>query len=68
MSYWKKSREGYTESRDGRFRITPLYEGTTRAQSYKCEDTKTGRTWTGDTQRDLKWDVGNILRREEIGS
>ena len=46
LTQWGRSIEGYCQSKDGRFSICPLYEGTTRAQSYQVRDEKTGRTWT----------------------
>ena len=64
LAQWTRSSEGYCQSKDGRFTISPLYEGTTRAQSYQAIDTKTGRIWTADAQKHLKFDVENLLAKE----
>lgn len=62
MSYtvkWQRSDEGYVDSHCGQFWIVPLFEGTTRAQSYQLYQqnvmTLQGeKRGTHDTQRDAK--------------
>jgi hypothetical protein len=56
---WGPSDEGYVDSHCGRFWIVPLFEGTTRAQSYQLFQqhplTLQGqRRGTHDNQRDAK--------------
>lgn len=61
---WRPSKEGYTETSDGRFRIVPLFMGRETVQGYQVRDTLKNKTWSGDTQRDLKSDCEDVLRRE----
>lgn len=61
---WNRSNEGFAESKCGRFSITPLYCGTTRAQLYQIRDNKTGRKWTGDTQAILKEEAQDFIVKE----
>ncbi len=58
---WNKSQEGYCESKDGRWSISPLPMGTTRAQGYRLVDrfklahVPYRETYSDhDTQRDAK--------------
>jgi hypothetical protein len=62
---WGKSEEGYVESKCGRWRIVPLYCGTTSPQMYEIIDDDEGRRWTGDTQRMLKADAQDAVDRGE---
>jgi hypothetical protein len=48
---WKRSVDGVLDSKDGRFHITPEWQGTSKAQYYVLLDTKTRKTDGGDTQR-----------------
>jgi hypothetical protein len=61
---WKRSHEGYVESKDGRWRISPQFMSTTRAQGYECRDMKTGKKWSADQISHLKFDVDNIVSKE----
>lgn len=62
---WRRSRgEGFVDSHDGRFAISPLYEGTTRPQCYQCRDQKTNRVWSGQIISHLKWDADNVVEAE----
>lgn len=56
---WQRSEEGYVDSHCGRFWIVPLFEGTTRAQSFQLYEqnvlTLQGeKRGTHDNQRDAK--------------
>lgn len=61
---WNKSTEGFTQSKCGRFRIQPLYMGTTRAQAYELYDERTHGRCMNDTQRQCKDEAEGILERE----
>ncbi len=50
---WKRSTGDYAESHCGRWRITPIYGGLTRPESYKLQlDGKV--VGSGQTQRECK--------------
>lgn len=52
---WTKSHEGFTESKCGRFRITPEYWGRCNPQSYKLSITASkSATYSFDTQTQAK--------------
>lgn len=51
---WKQSRDGFVESHDGRWRITPLFCGSTRAQEFELSlDNKVIDRFC-ESQRDAK--------------
>lgn len=53
MIRWKRSTGDFVESHDGRWRITPIYGGLTRPESYKLWlDEKV--VDSGTTQRECK--------------
>ncbi len=62
--HWNRSSEGYCDSKCGRFSIVPEYQGTCSPQAYRIKDKKTGRKWSGDSQRDLKSDVEQLMKAE----
>lgn len=56
---WTQSDDGYTDSHCGRFSISPQFEGTTRAQSYRLDEfhpltLQICKSNSHDTQRDAK--------------
>ena len=54
MIRWKRPADGFVESRDGRWRITPLYWGSTRPQMFELfRDGKRVASYFS-TQRDAK--------------
>jgi hypothetical protein len=62
---WNRSEEGYTDSKDGRFSISPLYMGTTRPQGYQMWDnTMKKRVAQGDTQAEMKREAQHIVDKE----
>lgn len=50
---WKRARDGFVESHDGRWRISPLYCGCTRPQSFQLWKDNADRGWFS-TQREAK--------------
>lgn len=67
---WKRSDEGYVESKDGRFDIMPLWCGTTTPQYYEVYDNepKDGGSRVRiaalcDTQKECKEEVEDYLQR-----
>lgn len=51
---WKRARDGFVESHDGRWRIAPLYWGCTRPQVYELiRDGKVVTSYCA-TQREAK--------------
>jgi hypothetical protein len=54
MIRWKRSSDGFVESRDGRWRISPLYWGCTRPQMFELlRDGKRVASYCS-TQREAK--------------
>ena len=54
MIHWKRSSDGFVESRDGRWRIAPLYWGCTRPQMFELiRDGKRFASYCS-TQREAK--------------
>lgn len=61
MIRWKRPTEGFVESLDGRWRITPLYWGSTRPQMFELHrDGKRVATYFS-TQRDAKASAEQLL-------
>lgn len=61
---WRRARDGFVESHDGRWRITPCYAGCTRPQDYELW--RDGRC-VGSmlaTQREAKDRARDIVERE----
>ena len=54
--FWARSEDGYADSKDGRFEISPIFIGRTTAQGYMISDNNTRGTYGGVdfTQRDCK--------------
>lgn len=54
---WGRSEDGYVDSKDGNWRISPLFMGSTTAQEFELEQ-KIGNKWKtvyhGSTQKDAK--------------
>lgn len=44
---WKRSREGYAESSDGKWSIVPLFMGTGRPQGYELYRAGAGKDYRG---------------------
>jgi hypothetical protein len=61
---WKRSQDGYVDSKDGRFSIYPQPMGTTRAQAYQLHDNKTGKRFSTDTQAQAKREAARIVEGE----
>lgn len=67
---WTRSSEGHCQSHDGRWRIAPLYMGTTRPQAFALMDCgKDGKGYMdcgwSDSQKLAKLDAEDRLEREE---
>lgn len=62
---WRRASEGFVESRDGRWRIVPLYCGSTRPQLYDL--TRDDKVVSGyhATQREAKEEAEWIVQRDE---
>lgn len=52
MLKWNKSREGFTESKCGKFNISPQYWGCCKPQNYIMQ--YNGRQYSAETQKELK--------------
>lgn len=66
LARWKRSTgDGFTESHDGRWHISPIYGGLTRPESYQVYDTKTKATFGREmTVTDAKLLVDDRLEVE----
>lgn len=65
MIRWKRANDGFVESRDGRWRITPLYWGCTRPQMFELfRDGKSVATYCS-TQREAKEAAERLVRLSE---
>lgn len=58
--HWKRANDGFVESHCGRWRITPLYCGCTRPQSYELWFDNQSKGWYS-SQREAKDDVRDRL-------
>jgi hypothetical protein len=62
---WKRANDGFVESRDGRWRISPLYWGCTRPQMFELfRDGKSVATYCS-TQREAKEAAERLVRLSE---
>ncbi len=67
MIRWSRSEDGYCESKDGRFKIRPLYYGRCSAQSYEVRDVTVPGKYTGDTQRACKtWALTRLIDESRV--
>ncbi len=64
---WGRSKEGYVESKCGRFDIEPHYYASTYIQGYGLNDRKTHKSTSADTHNELKAEAQAIIYREEQG-
>lgn len=65
MIRWKRANDGFVESRDGRWRIAPLYWGCTRPQMFELfRDGKSVATYCS-TQREAKEAAERLVRLSE---
>lgn len=65
MIRWKRANDGFVESRDGRWRISPLYWGCTRPQMFELfRDGKSVATYCS-TQREAKEAAERLVRLSE---
>lgn len=64
---WKRSHEGFCESHDGRWSISPEYQGYVNPQFYMLKDNQTGKCFMPgfETQSDAKWQAQKIIGREQ---
>lgn len=68
MIRWKRSNDGFVESRDGRWRVVPLYAGCTRPQMFELfRDGKSVATYCS-TQREAKEAAERLARLSEASS
>ena len=62
---WNRSDEGFVNSKERRFWISPLYMGTTRAQAYQLDDRMTDQRPTShDRIADAKDHAEDIIEAE----
>ena len=62
---WHRSAEGFVESKCGRFRIAPKFQGCTTPKSYELIDGRATRGSLFESQRDCKLEAEEIAKREE---
>ena len=66
MVKWYRSKEGFVESKCGRFSISPEYWGRETAQSYELKDNNTKKRYRlQDTQSDAKSKADSIIYKEK---
>lgn len=65
MIHWKRSREGFVESRCGRWKITPEYWGCVDPQAFTLHRDNTIVVRNCATQREAKQDAENLLLKEK---
>lgn len=59
--HWKRSVEGFVESHDGRWRITPNYFSCVAAQSYRLHHDGKTVSHACQTQRDAKAEADRLV-------